>query len=93
MVSPLLALISDQLEAMERYGIPAARIDSTLDHGETVKIREKVVKGEIKVLMVSVRDLRMKILGIFCPVSASPCLWWTKPTVSPSGDIISDPTT
>lgn len=57
-VSPLLALISDQLEAMERYGIPAARIDSTLDHRETVKIREKVVKGEIKVLMVSVERFK-----------------------------------
>lgn len=64
-VSPLLALISDQLEAMTRYGIPAARIDSTLDHRETVKIREKVVKGEIKVLMVSVERFKNENFRLF----------------------------
>src|SRR5690554_4844932 len=52
-VSPLLALISDQLEAMERYGIPAARIDSTQKPQEVQQIREDIRKGRTKVLMVS----------------------------------------
>lgn len=57
-VSPLLALISDQLLAMERCHIPAARIDSTVKHQEMVQIREQVRQGKIKVLMVSVERLK-----------------------------------
>jgi len=57
-VSPLLALISDQLEAMEGHGIPAARIDSTLTHQQVMNIRDKVRRGDIKVLMVSVERFK-----------------------------------
>ncbi|MCA1744596.1 MAG: DEAD/DEAH box helicase [Bacteroidales bacterium] len=57
-VSPLLALISDQLEAMEGQGIPAARIDSTLSHQQVMGIREDVKQGRTKVLMVSVERFK-----------------------------------
>ncbi len=57
-VSPLLALISDQLEAMEGQGIPAARIDSTLSHQQVMGIREDVRQGKTKVLMVSVERFK-----------------------------------
>ncbi|TCO03654.1 RecQ family ATP-dependent DNA helicase [Natronoflexus pectinivorans] len=57
-VSPLLALISDQLESMEASGIPAARIDSTLNHKQMNQIREDVRSGKIKVLMVSVERFK-----------------------------------
>jgi ATP-dependent DNA helicase RecQ len=57
-VSPLLALISDQLEAMEGQGIPAARIDSTLSHQQVMSIREDVKQGKTKVLMVSVERFK-----------------------------------
>ncbi|GAO30735.1 RecQ family ATP-dependent DNA helicase [Geofilum rubicundum] len=57
-VSPLLALISDQLEAMEGQGIPAARIDSTLSHQQVMAIREDVRQGKTKVLMVSVERFK-----------------------------------
>lgn len=57
-VSPLLALISDQLLAMERHQIPAARIDSTISHHEMIRIREEVRQGKTKVLMVSVERFK-----------------------------------
>jgi ATP-dependent DNA helicase RecQ len=57
-VSPLLALISDQLEAMEGQGIPAARIDSTLSHQQMMTIRDEVRQGKTKVLMVSVERFK-----------------------------------
>src|SRR5690554_4850911 len=57
-VSPLLALISDQLEAMQRFGIPAARIDSTQKPQEVQQIREDIRKGRTKVLMVSVERFK-----------------------------------
>jgi len=57
-VSPLLALISDQLLAMERHQIPAARIDSTISHHEMIRIREEVRLGKTKVLMVSVERFK-----------------------------------
>lgn len=57
-VSPLLALISDQLDSMQNNGIPAARIDSTLKPDEVRQIRDDVKQGKIKVLMVSVERFK-----------------------------------
>ena len=57
-VSPLLALISDQLESMQQSGIPAARIDSTLDNVEMRKIRDEVKQGRVKILMISVERFK-----------------------------------
>ncbi len=57
-VSPLLALISDQIESMHNNSISAARIDSTLKPDEINTIRQKIKGGEIKVLMVSVERFK-----------------------------------
>ena len=57
-VSPLLALINDQIEAMRNSGIPAARIDSTLSAQESSRIRKEVREGKIKVLMISVERFK-----------------------------------
>src|SRR5687767_1615899 len=39
-VSPLIALMKDQLDFLNRKGIAAARIDSTLDHAEFRKVMD-----------------------------------------------------
>lgn len=68
-VSPLLALITDQLYSMQNNGIPAARIDSTLKPDEVRRIRDDIKNGRIKVLMVSVErfkneNFRQFLMGI-----------------------------
>jgi len=57
-VSPLLALMKDQLEFLASKGINAASIDSTLKGNEAQTVMSGVRDGDIKVLMVSVERFK-----------------------------------
>lgn len=57
-VSPLLALIKDQLAFLESKGIAAASIDSTLKGNQAQEVMTAVRGGEIKILMVSVERFK-----------------------------------
>jgi len=57
-VSPLLALMKDQLDFLNRHNIPAASIDSTLTPEQNHQVMEQVRSGEIKILMVSVERFK-----------------------------------
>ena len=57
-ISPLLALIKDQLEFLHSKGIAAASIDSTQDHHTTQQIMQQARRGELKILMISVERLK-----------------------------------
>jgi ATP-dependent DNA helicase RecQ len=57
-VSPLLALMKDQLAFLASKGIKAASIDSTLKGNEAQTVMSGVRDGEIKVLMVSVERFK-----------------------------------
>ncbi|MCP4150814.1 MAG: ATP-dependent DNA helicase RecQ [bacterium] len=57
-VSPLLSLMKDQADFLNRKNIPAARLDSTLDRDEYYSALRKAKTGEIKILMISVERFR-----------------------------------
>jgi ATP-dependent DNA helicase RecQ len=57
-ISPLLALMQDQLSFLARHGIAAASIDSGQSREETAAVMEGVKRGEIRILMVSVERLK-----------------------------------
>jgi ATP-dependent DNA helicase RecQ len=57
-ISPLLALMSDQLAFLHSKGIAAASIDSTQDRESTQAIMQQARSGELKVLMISVERLK-----------------------------------
>jgi len=57
-VSPLLALIKDQLSFLANKGIEAASIDSTLKGNQAQQIMSDVRNGKIKILMVSVERFK-----------------------------------
>lgn len=57
-VSPLLALMEDQMNSMINHGIPAEKIDSTLSPKEATEVRERVRNGTTKVLLVSVERFK-----------------------------------
>lgn len=57
-VSPLLALMKDQLAFLHSKQIPAASIDSSQSREETLQVMEQVRRGEIKILMISVERLK-----------------------------------
>ncbi|ACJ29335.1 ATP-dependent DNA helicase RecQ [Shewanella piezotolerans WP3] len=56
-VSPLLALMQDQLAFLKTRGISAASIDSTQTPEEAASVLDGVSNGSIKVLMISVERL------------------------------------
>jgi ATP-dependent DNA helicase RecQ len=58
LVSPLLALMKDQLDFLASKGIDAASIDSTHSPEENHQIMARVRSGEIKILMVSVERFK-----------------------------------
>lgn len=52
-VSPLIALMRDQVDALNRRGIPAARLDSTLDANQLREVYEQLDAGTLKLLYVA----------------------------------------
>ncbi|REC93636.1 RecQ family ATP-dependent DNA helicase [Kushneria indalinina] len=57
-ISPLLALMQDQLAFLKSRGIAAASIDSTMDRDAVREVMTRARQGELKILMVSVERLR-----------------------------------
>jgi len=64
-VSPLLALIQDQLEFLQTRGILAASIDSTQNREESSAVMQQVRQGQIKILMISVERLKNERFRLF----------------------------
>ena len=52
-VSPLIALMKDQIDFLTRRGIPAARLDSTLTADEVRALNDQLVAGRLKLVYVA----------------------------------------
>src|SRR5580765_7879581 len=52
-VSPLIALMKDQIDALAELGVPAARIDSSLSFAEVRDVSERLRRRELRLLYVA----------------------------------------
>ncbi|MFH1038540.1 MAG: DNA helicase RecQ, partial [PVC group bacterium] len=52
-ISPLISLMKDQVDALDEWGVPAARIDSTLTAREKSDTFSRIRKGEIRIVYLS----------------------------------------
>ena len=52
-VSPLIALMKDQIDLLARQGVDAARLDSSLDASEVRAVSERLRDGSLKLLYVA----------------------------------------
>ncbi len=52
-VSPLIALMQDQVDALLQLGVKAAFLNSTLDAGEAQAVERKLLSGELDLLYVA----------------------------------------
>ncbi len=52
-ISPLIALMSDQVQALEKRGVRAAKLDSTLDANQRSDIWDATRNGELDLLYLS----------------------------------------
>jgi ATP-dependent DNA helicase RecQ len=57
-VSPLLALMQDQLTFLKRHGISAGSIDSAQSRDDANDVMARARSGELKILMISVERLK-----------------------------------
>ncbi len=58
-ISPLIALMKDQVDALRANGIPAAFLNSTLSAAEARDIERRAVAGELKLLYLAPERLAM----------------------------------
>ena len=52
-ISPLIALMKDQLDFLNSRGIPAGRLDSSLTHEENLRLFDSLHAGELKLLYIA----------------------------------------
>ena len=52
-ISPLIALMKDQLDFLNQHNVPAARLDSTLDWDESRQVLSDLCMGRLKLLFVA----------------------------------------
>ena len=52
-ISPLIALMKDQIDALKSYGVPAERLDSTLSTDEARSVMLALRSGELRLLYVA----------------------------------------
>ncbi len=60
-VSPLLALMKDQVDALSECGIRAAALNSHTFREESARIRSLAVRGELKLLYLSPERIRFEL--------------------------------
>ena len=52
-VSPLIALMQDQVEALRQLGVRAAALNSSLDYGSARRVEEALAAGELDLIYVA----------------------------------------
>ncbi|MCG8348017.1 MAG: DEAD/DEAH box helicase, partial [Chloroflexales bacterium] len=52
-ISPLIALMKDQIDALQQRGVAAARLDSSLSEAEYLEVNRQLRAGTLKLLYVA----------------------------------------
>lgn len=61
-VSPLIALMRDQIRTLEAAGVCAARFDSTLDDEQRADVLKRIASGELRLLFAAPESLESPLL-------------------------------
>ena len=70
-VSPLISLMHDQVEALKANGIPAEALNSGNDSIDELLIRRKCMSGDLKIIYVSPEKLISEIPYLFSNIKIS----------------------
>lgn len=70
-VSPLLALMKDQVDALTENGVPAAALNSQSSPEDVKQIWSQAVKGKLKLLYLSPERLQFEIDGLLSKIQIS----------------------
>ena len=65
-ISPLIALMQDQVDALTQLGVSAAYLNSTLSVHQRQNVEKRLLKGELQILYIAPeRLLNEQVLGLF----------------------------
>lgn len=70
-ISPLISLMHDQVEALKANGIPAVALNSSTDMTEETIIRRRCEAGDVKLIYVSPEKLLSEIPFLFSNIKIS----------------------
>lgn len=70
-VSPLISLMHDQVEALKANGIPAEALNSGNDENQDILIRRRCIDGDLKLIYVSPEKLISEIPYLFSHIDIS----------------------
>ena len=70
-ISPLISLMHDQVEALKANGIPAEALNSSTDTIEETIIRRRCEAGDLKIIYVSPEKLLSEIPYLFSNIKIS----------------------
>ncbi|KZX60661.1 ATP-dependent DNA helicase RecQ [Halioglobus sp. HI00S01] len=59
-ISPLIALMQDQVSALRELGVRAAYLNSTLDPGQAMQVEEDLLRGELDLLYIAPERLNQE---------------------------------
>ncbi len=90
-VSPLIALMRDQVQQMRLLGVAAATLNSQNDAAENAQTRRALRDGELRLLFVSPERLLMDVGSTSCAARGSPASRSTRRIASPNGAMIFAP--
>ncbi|MBI5918208.1 MAG: RecQ family ATP-dependent DNA helicase [Nitrosomonadales bacterium] len=87
-ISPLIALMQDQVDALKQLGVSAAFLNSSLDAEAAREVYRQIYRGELKLLYVAPERLMTEgFLGLLAKLNeASPI-----PTLPPAGEGLNFP--
>lgn len=88
-VSPLIALMDDQVATLEELGVAAASLNSTLSAEQQRDLAARIKRGEVKMLYLAPERLVQPRMLAFCRAWRSRCSPSTKPTACRNGATIS----
>lgn len=93
-ISPLIALMQDQVDTLQQLGVAAAFLNSSLDIERANFTNDQLMQGNIKILYVAPERLRQATFytcwNNLTAALGLPCLQLMKRTVFHNGGMISD---
>ena len=92
-ISPLIALMQDQVNAMRELGVRASFLNSTLDAATAANVEHALIQGELDLLYIAPERLTQARMQDLLKRARSRCSPLTRRTACRSGAMIFVPTT